>query len=431
MRWAIGLVVGSVCVHTALAAQESPNEADARYRSAALFANVLDVIREEYVDESKVDYEKLTYAALRGMLNSLDPHSQFLDPASYAEMQQETQGQFGGIGVSVEKMNSYLTINVPIEGTPGFKAGLLPGDRIIKVDGASTKSMSLGDAVKKLRGEPGSWVTLSIYRPSVQGFKEFKIVRELIDVPTVRDVSLLPPEKAGNEKIGYIRITQFGDKTVEEFEQALKTLQGQGAKGMILDLRNNPGGLLEAAVEVAGKFLPTGTVIVSTESRGGEATRALYYSPGRKRVLDLPMAVLINGNSASAAEIVAGALKDLRRAVLLGETTFGKGSVQTVQTLDWAISKPAAVKLTTSRYYTPSRRPIHEVGVSPDIFAPITWKEEQDLFLKKSIALLEPAEQERLAKVADTQFDRAIQMLRGVQLYAAKKGASLAASSNK
>jgi carboxyl-terminal processing protease len=438
----LGILIGSFCwngwtqeTHSAPAASPQPavaetkvseqkiKDEDARYRSTMLFANVLELVRDEYVDPSKVDYDKLTYAALRGMLTSLDPHSQFLDPENYKDMQMETQGQFGGLGISVGKVDGYLTVNVPIEGAPAAKAGLLPADRIIKIGNRSTKNITLSESIKMLRGEPGDAVVLTVYRPETKEYKELKIVRELIDVPTVRDANILSDS---TEKIGYVRLTQFGDKTVEEMEKALKNLQKQSITCLILDLRNNPGGLLEAAVEVAGKFLPTGTTVVSTEGRLGEAERTLYQSPGRQRILDIPLVVLINGNSASGSEIVAGALQDWRRAVLIGETTFGKGSVQTVQPLANSIDIPTALRLTTDRYYTPKRRLIHGTGIAPDISAPITWEEERDLFLKRSLALLNAEEKARVEKVQDSQLDRAIQVIKGLRQYSQKNDLNLA-----
>lgn len=402
-------------------AQDKTKDEDARYRSTLLFANALEMVRDEYVDKTKVNYDKLTYAALRGILTSLDPHSQFLDPDAYRDMQEETQGQFGGLGISVGKADGTLTINVPIEGAPGAKAGLLPGDRILKINEKSTRNMTLSDSVKQLRGNPGEEVAITIYRPGTKEYKVIKIVREMIDVPTVREAQILPDP---TEKMGYIRITQFGDKTVEELEKELKRLKKEGMSALILDLRNNPGGLLESAVEVAGKFLPTGSIIVSTEGRLGSADRTLYYSPGKQRILDMPLILLVNENSASGSEVVAGALQDWKRALLLGETTFGKGSVQTVQPVPSSIDGAVAIRLTTDHYYTPKHRLIHEIGVKPDIEMPVTWEEEKNLFLKRSLALLKPEERERVEKTRDSQLERAIATLKGMMLYAKERQVS-------
>jgi carboxyl-terminal processing protease len=400
------------------------NSEEARYRNALLFQNVLELVRDEYVDSEKVDYDKLTQAALRGMLSSLDPHSQFLDSENFQEMRSDTDGEFGGLGISVGMENNRLMINMPVEGGPGFKAGLLPGDRIIKIDDKMTDGVALHEAIKKLRGKPGDPVKLTVYRENTKEFKEITVVRELIRIPTVRGTKILSGPGLDQHKIGYFRITQFGERTVEEFNEALKTLAQGGAQGLILDLRNNYGGLLEAAVEVAGRFLPGGTVVVSTEGRLGSSKPKTYQARGRDRVLDLPMVVLVNGRSASGAEIVAGALKDMKRAILVGETTFGKGSVQTVQPLDLDPTNPIGVKLTTAKYYTPSRNLIHGVGISPHINAPISATDDENIFLKQSADNLPPDQREKVEALTDFQLSRAIAVLLGVKTFAEKNRAS-------
>ncbi|GAB4240124.1 MAG: S41 family peptidase [Candidatus Methylacidiphilales bacterium] len=415
--------LGFMFLATALcvATESEGNTEEARYRSALLFQNVLELVRDEYVDADKVDYDQLTQAALRGMLSSLDPHSQFLDSESFLEMRNDTEGEFGGLGITVGTENNRLTINMPIEGGPGFKAGLLPGDRILKIDGRLTDGLPLADAIKRLRGKPGEAVRLTIYRESSKEFKEIEVVREIIKIPTIRAVRLLSGPGLDAQKIGYLRITQFGEKTVEEFDSALRQLQNAGARAIILDLRNNYGGLLDAAVEVAGRFLPAGTEIVSTEGRPGSNKRQSFQARGRERLLDIPLAVLINGRSASGAEIVAGALKDLRRAILIGETTFGKGSVQTVQPLDLDPAKPIAVKLTTAKYYTPGRSVIHGVGIEPHILAPISLADEETLFLKQSSETLPPERRQKVEALPDTQLDRAVAALIGLKTYAERQ----------
>jgi len=410
-----------------LAAEQSapvnPDD-EARYRSAILFQNVLELVRDEYVDSKAVDYDKLTYAALRGMLSSLDPHSQFLDPEGFEDMRSDTEGEFGGLGISVGMDNSRLTVNMPVEGGPGFKAGLMPGDRILKIGEKATDSMTLSDAVKKLRGQPGEPVNLTIFRTSSKEMKEVTVVRELIKVPTVRNPKILSGPGLDSKKIGYVRITQFGDKTAEEFDQALKKLSGLGMRALILDLRNNYGGLLDAAVETAGKFVPAGTVIVSTEGRYGVRDRNTYQAHGRERYLDIPLVVLINERSASGAEIVAGALKDLHRAILVGETTFGKGSVQTVQPVDLNMNPPVAVKMTTAKYYTPSHNVIHGVGISPDILAPVSIDDEELLFLKQASESLPPEKKDKVEAMEDIQLSRAVAVISGIQTYADRRKSS-------
>lgn len=387
--------------------------AEARYRSTLLFSSVLEIVRDEYVDPSKVDYDTLTYAALRGMLNSLDPHSQFMTPESFTNMKSETEGKFGGLGISVGVADGYITVNVPVEGGPGQRAGLLSGDRIVKIDGKQIHNMPLSDAVKLMRGDPGTEIKLTVFRPAENAFKDITVRREIINVPSIRDDALLPAPVTAPYKIAYLRITQFGDNTVPELNQSLKKLQGQGMQALVIDLRNNPGGLLEAAVEVAGKFLPPGLPIVSTEGRMGEAEKTVFRARGTDKIIDLPLIILINGNSASASEIVAGALKDMRRAILIGQTTFGKGSVQTVQPVERTVP-PAALRLTTARYFTPSHKLIHEVGVSPDIEVPISTELERDLYLRHSESLLSPAERARVQNVQDIQLQRAINVLKGI-----------------
>ncbi|MFQ3669883.1 MAG: S41 family peptidase [Verrucomicrobiia bacterium] len=418
----VGLLALAHLLPSTAPAQPPPsNPEEARYRSALLFQNVLELVRDEYVDADKVDYDQLTQAALRGMLSSLDPHSQFLDSDTFLDMRNETEGEFGGLGITVGTENNRLTINMPLEGGPGFKAGLLPGDRILKIDGRLTDGLPLPEAIKRLRGKPGEAVQLTIYRESTKEFKDIEVVREIIKIPTVRGVRLLSGPGLDNHAIGYLRISQFGEKTVEEFDAALRQLQNAGARALILDLRNNYGGLLDAAVEVAGRFLPQGAEIVSTEGRPGSDKRQSFTARGRERLLDLPLAVLINGRSASGAEIVAGALKDLRRAILIGETTFGKGSVQTVQPLDLDPAKPIAVKLTTAKYYTPSRAVIHGVGIQPHIHAPISAEDDESLFLKQAAETLSPERRQQVEALPDTQLDRAVAALVGLRIYSERQ----------
>lgn len=391
-------------------------EDDARYRSVLLFSSVLELIREEYADAHAVDYEKLTHAALNGMLTSLDPFSEFLDAERYAEIKRETEGEFTGIGIHIGlRGNSPMTVDMPIEGGPAARAGLLPGDWIVKINGSSTKGLTLGQAVRLLRGKAGEPVQITIYRPTSQETRDYTIVREIIDVPSVRGARILAEYARGTRKPAYIRIVQFGEKTPEEFDQALRKLSTEGMDGLILDLRNNPGGVLDASVEIAGRFLPAGTVIVTTEGRRGASDRAYFQSRGRTHLPDLPLVILVNRHSASAAEIVAGALKDLRRAVLVGETTFGKGSVQTVQPINPHENPPIGVRLTTAKYFTPAHLPIHGVGISPHVPAYVTLKEEQQILKRQNWHQLSQAERDELHNAPDTQLARAATVLQALQ----------------
>ncbi|NCW26963.1 MAG: S41 family peptidase [Verrucomicrobia bacterium] len=388
---------------------------EGRYRSALLFANVVELVRDEYLDPQKTDYDKMTYAALRGLLSSLDPHSQFLDPEGYAMIRTETEGQFGGLGISVGMLENQLTVNVPIEGGPAFRAGILPGDRIMKIDGQGTQKMSLGEAIRKLRGKPGATVQLAIFRPTEGKVLDFSLIREMIQVPTVTDVSLLPDVMTRGEKIGYLRITQFGEKTDKEFDAAVARLEKDGAASLVMDLRDNPGGLVDEAVEIVSRFVPEKTMVVATEGRKGSAGRFEYLSKAAPRKVRWPTVILVNGNTASAAEIVSGALQDLGKAIIVGETTFGKGSVQTVQPVDRSVAPAVAVRLTTAHYTTPSHRKIHGVGIEPDILARMTKGEEQALYRVRSPGLKKAGDSE--GSVTDEPLDRAVDALRGWKVF--------------
>jgi carboxyl-terminal processing protease len=389
----------------------TPSSEEGRYRSALLFASVVEMIRDEYLEIEKTDYDKMTYAALRGLLTSLDPHSQFLDPEHYKMIRTETEGQFGGLGISVGMVENQLTVNVPIEGGPGFRAGLLPGDRIVKIEGKGTQKLSLGEAIRLLRGRPGVPVQLSIYRPSGQKTLEISVVREMIQVPTLQETKMISSSLSQGEKIGYVRITQFGEKTAKEFDAAMAQLGKEGATALVLDLRDNPGGLVDAAVEVVSRFVPGGTLVVATEGRKAGSTQQKYLSRNVNLRIRWPTVVLVNGNTASAAEIVAGALQDLGLAVIVGETTFGKGSVQTVQRVDPSVIPDVGVRLTTAHYTTPSRKKIHGVGIEPDVIARLTRGEEEAIFDKRSPGLKKNQDPE--AEVNDEPLDRAIDLLRG------------------
>jgi len=413
-------LTGVLLIPTLFAQEAKPKtasqEEEGRYRSALLFANVIELIRDEYLEPEKTDYDKMTHAALRGLLSSLDPHSQFLDPENYTMIRTETEGQFGGLGISVGMVDNQLTVNVPIQGGPAFRAGLMPGDRILKVDGQGTQKLTLAEAIRKLRGRPGAPVTLTLYRPSEGRSLEISLVREMIQVPTLADVGLLPAAKTGGEKIGYLRITQFGEKTAGEFDQAVDRLEREGAVALVMDLRDNPGGLVDGAVEVVSRFVPPQTLVVATEGRKASVGRFEYLAKPTTRKVRWPTVVLVNGNTASAAEIVAGALQDLGRAVVIGELTFGKGSVQTVQPVDVSVAPAVAVRLTTAHYTTPSRRKIHGVGIEPDITARMTLAEEKALYESRSPGLRKVGQ--ATAAVVDEPLERAVDVLRGWKVVA-------------
>ena len=323
------------------------------YEKIKIFAEVLTLIKKNYVDEIKDDKD-LIYGAIKGMINSLDPHSSFMSPEAFKEMQVDTKGEFGGLGIQIGVKDNLLTVIAPIEDTPAYKAGIKAGDKIIKINGESTRNMSINDAVTKLRGHKGTSVTITIMREEFEEPRDFTIVRDIIKIHSVKS-------KVIDEKIGYIKLTQFQEKTDEELEKALESLNKEKINSLILDLRNNPGGLLNTAIEVTNHFLPTGKLVVYIKGRNEE--RIDYNTTDGEQKYEYPMIVLVNEGSASASEIVAGALQDWQKAVILGTPTFGKGSVQTVIPL----SDGSGLRLTTARYYTPKGRSIQTKGIEPDI----------------------------------------------------------------
>jgi carboxyl-terminal processing protease len=305
-----------------------------------------------------------------------------------------------------------------MEDTPGFRAGLLPNDQIVKIDGAPTERMDLNEAIKLLRGEAGQKVTLTILRPATKEIKDFTMVRETIKVASVKDAKILPAEVGGEFKVGYVRITQFNVPTADDLGKKLDELERKGMQALVLDLRYNPGGLLNSAVDVAGQFLPPKTVVASTEGRVPSQRRSYRTADKVKPRPQYPLAILTNNGSASGSEIVAGALKDLNRAIIVGETTFGKGSVQSVIQLQ----DGSAMRLTTAKYYTPSKQVIHEVGVAPTIRATLTAEQERTLMLQRREDSMSESERKELANFRDPQLERAVDALKGVMIYADKGG---------
>ena len=326
--------------------------ADEAYEELKTFTEVLAHVQKHYVEDVKT--KDLVYGAIRGMLSTLDPHSAFMPPDVYKEVQVETKGEFGGVGIQIGTKENRLTVIAPIDDTPAERAGVKAGDFIIKVNEESTKDMTLLDAVQKMRGLKGTKVTLTIQREGVADPLVFPLVREVIKIESVRFKML-----DGN--IGYVRLTQFQDQSSKDVANAVRKLREQKMQSLILDLRNNPGGLLNSAVEVSEQFVGLNRLIVYIKTREGRKDD--FISHNKEQPEDYPVIVLVNEGSASASEIVAGALQDWGRAVVVGVQTFGKGSVQTILPLN----DGAGLRLTTAKYYTPKGRSIHGVGITPDI----------------------------------------------------------------
>ena len=336
---------------------------DDLYRQVDIFSDAVAAIETDYVDEVKA--KDLIYGALRGMLSSLDPHSQFMDPDTFNELKADTEGRFGGVGIEITVKDGQLTIITPIEDTPAWRAGLKPSDRIIKINNALTRGMDLNGAMKELRGKPGVAVTLTILREPAKKVLEFKIVRGIIKINDIKEAKIL------TDGIGYIRLVEFRENTPRDLKTAIQKLSRLKMNALILDLRNNPGGLLDSALEVTGEFIPNGKLIAYTKGKKADQNMR-FVSLAKHPMLNLPLVVLINEGSASGSEIVAGALQDYKRATIVGAKSFGKGSVQTVIPL----SDGSALKLTTSKYFTPLGREIHGKGVIPDIVLKVASKED-------------------------------------------------------
>jgi carboxyl-terminal processing protease len=408
------LLLGALPVLFAQEEQPGKSEEDNGYSQISIFAKALELIRQDYVDQNKTSYHNLINAAMKGMLSSLDPHSQFMDPDDFRDMQDDTRSRFNGLGIEVSMKNGLPTVITAMEDTPAARAGILSGDQILRINSISTERMDLQDTINVLRGPAGAKVTLTLLRPSTKEIKDYTLQRAEIKIQSVKGVRLLDPELTGPFKIGYVRLVQFNEPTADELSKALDDLHKQGMQALILDLRNNPGGLLNSAVDVCGQFLPPNTKVVSTQGRVASQQHDYSTSGAKKERPNFPMVALINGGSASGAEIVAGALKDLRRAVLVGETTFGKGSVQNVMQLP----DGSAVRFTTAKYYTPRKQVIQGNGVTPNIPVAMTAEQERFLFASRSAGNVKPEEEKNLIKSKDPQMLRAIDALKGVMIYA-------------
>jgi carboxyl-terminal processing protease len=368
----------------------------ATYEHLKLFTDVLAIIQNQYVDET--DSREVIQGAVRGMLRALDPHSSYMDPESYREMQVETSGSFGGLGIEITVRDDVLTVVSPIEGTPAFRAGIQAADRIVRIEGLPTKDMSLADAVKRMRGPKGTKVTVTIVREGVKEPFDVTLTREVIQVQSVRSQEL-------EEGIGYIRVRQFQERTAQDLVASVERLDKAGRlSGLIIDLRNNPGGLLPAAVEVSEEFLGDGKLVVYTEGRVRNQNMR-FVAHAKRPITEVPLVVLVNQGSASASEIVAGAIQDHGRGLVLGTQTFGKGSVQTIIPL----ADGSGLRLTTARYFTPKGRSIHGKGITPDI---VIEAVKEDPAAKPPAVPLSEAELQK----KDVQLQRAVEILKATRI---------------
>ncbi len=402
-------------VYSVVSSATDKKKKDDLYRQVELFSDTLAIIQSEYVDE--VEPKNMIYGALKGMLSSLDAHSQFMDLDAYNELKVDTEGKFGGIGIEITVKDGLLTIVTPIEDTPAWKAGLKTNDRIVKINNELTRDMTLTDAVKRLRGKAGEAVSITILRESEKKILEFKLVRDIIKINNIKAAKIL------EDNIGYIRMVEFRENTAKDMDAALESLEKQGMNALIVDLRNNPGGLLDSAVKVTEKFIDKDKMIVYTKGRRANQNMK-FVSQLARPIVDVPMVILINEGSASGSEIMAGALQDHKRAIILGTKSFGKGSVQTVIPL----SDGSALRLTTSKYFTPSGREIHGKGIVPDIVveegrielvetAEPKAQKPQEIF--EQIEKKEKPEKEEAVKeyTADNQLMRAVDVLKAIKIY--------------
>jgi len=402
----VNIIAGSI-IYASLA--DTPKEEIIDFD---LITSAVAAIQRNYVDP-EVKTKDLIEGALEGMLGDLDQYSQYMDLRAREEMKIETTGRFGGLGIEIIKREGFVTVITPIDDTPAARVGLQAGDKIVAIDGEALKDPNIVDVVDKLRGEPGTDVTVTILRaPDI--IKDYTITRAVIKVPSVVNPEII------EQNIGYVRLSQFQEKTAKDLEKVLGELMMQGMDSLVLDVRRNPGGLLISAVEVVDLFLPPGKMIVSTRGKVRSQNRD-YYSESRTPYMQMPMVVLLDRGSASASEIVAGALGDTDRAILVGTKSFGKGSVQTILPID----KSSALRLTTAKYYTPSGISIHDKGIIPDIEVEIELDERTKIFRDKYRAMEQAlrkngeeqpqpeTEQDKL----DPQLRRAVDILKAIKVY--------------
>ena len=371
------------------------------YEQVRLLTEVFTLIRNNYVEP--VDDRKLIYGACEGMVSKLDPFSQFMDPTAHEMMKSETEGKYGGLGIRIAIREGRLTVVTPLPGTPAYELGILPGDKIMRIDGKDTQDITLSQAVELLRGNPGTKVTISILREGQKDLIDFTITRAIIKIQSVPNSEML------TDKIGYIEMSEFSQDTPSEFDKAWKKLDKQGMESLILDLRYNPGGLLTTAVEICKNFIGDRKLIVYTQGRS-EQQVTKFFAEEKAKYEKIPLVVLVNKGSASGSEIVAGCIQDWKRGIVLGEKTFGKASVQSLMSL----SDGSGLRLTTAKYYTPSGRSIHDLGITPDIVVEVPAETMAKLMKEreKIYGLPKEVEKEKVTeKIKDPQIERAKEIL--------------------
>lgn len=388
------------------------DDSEELFKEIQLFADSISLIGADYIEP--VPLKDLVYGAISGMMRTLGGYNQFLDPESFEEITVETKGEFGGVGISVGMESEILTVISTMEDTPAFSAGIKAGDKIVKIDGESTREAAFDESVKKLRGAAGTKVTITIFREKTDKILEFTVTRAIIKLESVKDPEMIEGD------IGYIKVSEFQEKTVGDLDKEISKLSKKGMKSLILDLRNNPGGLLDSAIEVSDLFLKKGLLIVYIEGRN-PAQKVEFFSEKEAKYADINLAVIVNKTSASAAEIFAGAMRDNKRALVIGTRTFGKGSVQTVIPL----GDKSALRLTTAAYFTPRGENLRDKGIDPDVFV-----EQKELIREKTstgdkedgsriFEKVEPtAAKEKITPgTYDNQLHTAVNVLKGIDVF--------------
>lgn len=392
---------------------EKPQEEDG-YASIYKLMFVINKVRKDYVDPEKVTYKNIIRGALKGILRELDPFCSYMEPESFKNMVEENEGkEFGGVGMMVSYRDGMLVVIAPFDDGPAFKAGIKPGDIILEIDGKQTSGMNLDECVKMLKGEPGTKVELEVLREDSENSIQITITRENIELSSVNGSKII------EDGIGYLRITQFNIPLAPKLDEELKKLSEKGMNALIIDLRGNPGGLLNSAIEVCSRFIETGKLVVSTAAKN-QKNENQFKALNCKKYLDsgekgLPMVILVDQNSASASEIFAGCMKDYKRAVLIGAKTFGKGSVQTIMPLP---DDAGAIRLTTAKYYTPNKLQIHEHGIEPDINVPLTRRQMEAIYTQR-LSYPGVVKPDGHNSVTDIQLERAVEVIKGIRIYKA------------